>query len=190
MADMSSSEIKSIEGFSELCGFEVGKDCDEMEQAAVYEAYKLYQSDTAKPVDFAILTYKLLNDESKKMPLTPLSQRGLEKFIDYAFIDFQLYQAVKTSEGRIEIMKVLHKLAQMKQYMLLSKSLLWGGKGEPPAGYTLYRSKQKDGVMKLINSLPKGVKNDLLSSVWSYYCNGGFKITGERIFGDQRLMPL
>jgi hypothetical protein len=125
------------------------------------------------------------------MPLTPLSQRGLEKFIDCNFITGgRVLRAVKTLEGRIEIMKVLWKLAQMKQYMLLKKSLLWGGKGEPPAGYTLYRSKQKDAIMALINSLPKREKNELLHSVWSYYCRGGDKIGGEVIFGNQHLMPL
>ncbi|MDR1401893.1 MAG: hypothetical protein LBI81_02980 [Puniceicoccales bacterium] len=44
--------------------------------------------------------------------------------------------------------------------------------------------------MNLINSLPEEVKNDLLGSVWSYYCNGDFKITGEVIFGYGTMMPL
>jgi hypothetical protein len=120
------------------------------------------------------------------MPLTPLSQRGLEKFIDCSFITGgRVHRAVKTSEGRAKVMEILGKLAQMEQYMLLSKSLLWGGKGEPLAGYTLYRSEQKDAIMNLTNSLPEEVKNDLLHSVWSYYCRGG-----EVIFGNYQLMPL
>jgi hypothetical protein len=52
------------------------------------------------------------------MPLTPLSQRGLERFVDYGFINGRVHRGVKTPEGRAKVMEILVKLAQMEQYML------------------------------------------------------------------------
>jgi hypothetical protein len=179
------------EEFPKVPGFRVGENCDELERAAVLEIYELRVNGGANVVEFLKIIHKLLDDESKRVPLTPLSQRGLEMFVDCAFISGgRVHRAVRTLEGREKVMEILWKLAQMEQFELLEKSLLWGGEGDPPAGYTLYRSEQKDPIMNLINSLPDDTKHDLLRSVWSYYCNGGFKITGERIFGDQHLMPL
>jgi hypothetical protein len=191
MSNVAVSVGESIEEFVKLCGYEVGKVCDRLERDAAFEMRTLRKSGTSSTSDFLKIIHRLLDDESKQMPLTPLSQRGLENVIDTYFINMgTVHEAVKTPEGRRELMGILKKLAAMEQFQLLEKSLLWGGKVEPPVGYTLYRSEQKDAIMNLISGLPEKIRNSLLNATWTYYCNDGFKITGEEIFGDWELMPL
>jgi hypothetical protein len=182
--------VDTPEKFSRYCGYVIGTDCDKLERDAAFKLRKLRGDKTCGitvPLD---VIGRLLKNEGQ-MPLTPVSQRGLEKVIKCDFIgNSRVCEAVRTADGRKQVMQILKKLAEMKQFGMLRKSLVCCGENDPPAGYTLYRSEQKNDIMALIDGLPKEVKGELLNSVWTYDCNGGFKVTGEELFGDGRLMPL
>jgi hypothetical protein len=85
---------------------------------------------TANIADFLKIIKRLLDDESKQMPLTPLSKYGLmmstdDTLIQGCFNHCNISKAVKTPEGRRELMGILKKFAAMEQFQLLKKSLLW-----------------------------------------------------------------
>ncbi|MDR2737423.1 MAG: hypothetical protein LBB18_00575 [Puniceicoccales bacterium] len=181
----------SIEQFSEFHEYVVGKDCDESVQKAAFRTYELAKV-KAGPHDFLVVVSDLLKSELQQMPLPPLAERGIKKFVNLALVvrwDRVIEKTAKTPAGRAKIMEILGQLAKLRQFDMLKKILLEEGEDDPPTGYTLYRSEQKDAVMALINSLPKEFKDSLLHSTWTYYC-GGNKIGGEKIFGYGSIMPL
>jgi hypothetical protein len=193
-------EIFSIEQFSELYHYVIGKDCDETVQKAAFRRYEVVRGNS-EPYDFLIEVNNLLKIELRKMPLSAVAERGIKKFVIVLINteDFLPEKAIKTPSNRAKIMEILWQFVKLGQFEIVKKLLLFesddgdkekGEKRTPPIGHTLYRTEQKDAVLALINSLTEKYKKDLLCSTWTYYLRGGFLIGGEKIFGYGSIMPL
>ncbi|MDR1401946.1 MAG: hypothetical protein LBI81_03275, partial [Puniceicoccales bacterium] len=82
MSSLTLDRDAKIKEFAEDCGYEVGINCNESARNAAFELYEFRVNGGSSIINFLKIIYKYLDGESKRMPLTPLSQRGLEKFID------------------------------------------------------------------------------------------------------------
>jgi hypothetical protein len=143
---------------------------------------------TQYAIKYLDIVDEFLRSRPKQAP-TPLMQRETEVFLELTISNGFSASESKTVGGRARVMVTLKMLAELEQFDSLVKALVSEGvAGDPPVGYTLYRSEQRSNVMALINNLPEEIKEEVLDSYWEYSC--GDKFTGEKIFGYGYIMPL